>query len=34
MDESPEQLRSRLTSLRAGVLRGRAERGTETTDER
>jgi hypothetical protein len=28
MDESPDELRNRLMSLRAGVLRGRAESGT------
>jgi hypothetical protein len=34
MDESPDELRNRLMSLRAGVLRGRAESGTEESDER
>ncbi|GAA3455021.1 sensor histidine kinase [Dactylosporangium matsuzakiense] len=34
IDESPDELRNRLTSLHAGVLRGRAERATEETDER
>jgi anti-sigma regulatory factor (Ser/Thr protein kinase) len=34
MDESPDELRNRLMSLRAGVLRGRAESGTEERDER
>ncbi|MFI5908532.1 nitrate- and nitrite sensing domain-containing protein [Dactylosporangium sp. NPDC051541] len=33
MDESPDQVRSRLTSLQAGVARGRAERATEETDD-
>jgi hypothetical protein len=34
MDESPDELRNRLMSLRAGVLRGRAESGTEESVER
>jgi hypothetical protein len=34
MDDSPDQLRNRLMSLQAGVLRGRSETATEETDER